>query len=404
MPAYRFEAAAATGKLERGILDADSARQARGLLKERGLMPLSVAQLDDAAGLGSSRAAFGRRLKNADLALATRQLASLLLARLPLEQALGAVMDQAERPVVRERFAAVRSEVVAGHSFAEALGRYKRDFPEVYRALVAAGEASGDLGRVMGRLADYIEGRSALAQKVGMAFMYPAIVTVVAFGVIVGLLTYVVPQVVGVFQQTKQALPFLTVAMIAISDFLRAWGWLLLLLAGAGFVGARLALRDEALRLRWHRWLLRAPVFGRLVRGVNTARFSSTLAILVGSGVPLLRALEAGAATLTNGAMRANVQDAIGRVREGAPLSRALAAQGLFPPVLVHLIASGEATGNLPEMLERAAAGQSQDVERRAMTLTSLLEPVLILAMGGIVLLIVLAVLMPIIEINQLVR
>jgi general secretion pathway protein F len=288
VPAYRFEAAAATGKVERGILDADSARQARGLLRDRGLMPLQVAQIDETAAAGA-RAAFGRRLKNADLALATRQLASLLLARLPLEQALAAVVDQAERPVVRDRFAAVRSEVVAGHSFADALSRYKRDFPEVYRALVAAGEASGDLGTVMGRLADYIEGRSALATKVGMAFMYPAIVTVVAIGVITGLLTYVVPQVVGVFQQTKQALPFLTVAMIATSDFLRGWGWLLLLLAGAAVLGARLALRDDELRLRWHRFLLRAPLFGRLVRGVNTARFSSTLAILVGSGVPLLR-------------------------------------------------------------------------------------------------------------------
>ena len=309
------------------------------------------------------------------------------------------------RASVRDRFAAVRGEVVAGHSFSEALSRYKRDFPEVYRALVAAGEQSGDLGGVMGRLADYIESRSALTQKIGMAFTYPAIVTVVAIGVITGLLTYVVPQVVGVFQQTKQQLPTLTVMLIAASDFLRSWGWLLLGIGGA-FVGARVALRSPEVRMRWHRWLLRAPLFGRLIRGVNTARFASTLAILAASGVPLLRALEAGAQTLTNNAMRANVTDAIGRVREGAPLSRALASQGqgLFPPVLVHLIASGEATGNLPEMLQRAAEGQSQDVERRALAMTSLLEPVLILAMGAIVLMIVLAVLMPIIEINQLVR
>lgn len=316
------------------------------------------------------------------------------------------MIDQAERASVRDRFAAVRGEVVAGHSFSEALSRYKRDFPEVYRALVAAGEQSGDLGGVMGRLADYIESRSALTQKIGMAFTYPAIVTVVAIGVITGLLTYVVPQVVGVFQQTKQKLPTLTIMLIAASDFLRNWGWLLLLALAAAFVGARLALRNPHTRMAWHRWLLRAPLFGRLIRGVNTARFASTLAILAASGVPLLRALEAGAQTLTNGAMRANVADAIGRVREGAPLSRALASQGqgLFPPVLVHLISSGESTGNLPEMLQRAATGQSQDVERRALAMTSLLEPILILVMGAVVLLIVLAVLMPIIEINQLVR
>lgn len=403
MPAYRFEAATLTGKLERGVLDADSARQARGLLRERGLTPLEVGQVDDMAG-GRARLALGGRLRNVDLAVVTRQLASLLLARLPLEQALNAVIDQAEKTSVRERFAAIRSEVVSGHSFSEALGRYKRDFPEVYRALVAAGEQSGDLGGVMERLADYIESRSALSQRITMAFIYPAILTTVAIAVTTGLLTYVVPQVVSVFQQTKQQLPMLTRVVIAMSNFLRDWGWLLLVIIALAAIGARLALRNPDMRMSWHRWLLRAPLFGRLIRGVNTARFASTLAILSASGVPLLRALEAGAQTLTNGAMRANVTDAIGRVREGAPLSRALSAQNLFPPVLVHLIASGEATGNLPEMLQRAAVGQAQDVERRALTMTSFLEPVLTLVMGAIVLVIVLAVLMPIIEINQLVR
>lgn len=402
MPAFRFEAAAASGKIERGIVDADGARHARTVLRERGLTPLEVAPLDE-RNAPSMR--IGGRLKTADLAIATRQLAALLQAGLPVGQALNAVIEQAEKASVRDRFGAIRSEVIGGQSLAEALGRFPRDFPQVYRALVAAGEHTGDLGGVMSKLADYVESRSALTQKILMAFTYPAIVTVVAILVVIGLLTYVVPQVVGVFRQSKQQLPMLTEILIAVSDFMRSWGWLLGLVIVAAIAIVRVALaRSSELRMSWHRAQLRMPLFGRLFRGVNTARFASTLAILVGSGVPLLRALEAGAQTLTNQALANNVNDAIVRVREGTSLSRALAAQGLFPPVLVHLVASGEATGNLPAMLERAAAGQSQEVERRAVTMTSLLEPLLILVMGGVVLLIVLAVLLPIIEINQLVK
>jgi len=403
MPAYRFEAATVAGRIERGTVDADSPRQARGLLRERGLTPIALNPVEDGSRSGGSMT-LGGRLRDADLAMATRQLASLLSARLPLERALWAVVEQAERPVVRDRFAAVRSEVVGGQTLAESMAKYPRDFPEVYRALVAAGEQSGDLALVMSRLADYVESRTALTQRVKLAFTYPAIVTVVALLVIVALLTYVVPQVVGVFAQTKQKLPLLTVILIELSAFVRNWGWLVALaLVAAGF-GWKWLLRSPTLRLSWHGRLLGAPLVGRLIRGLNTARFASTLAILTGSGVPLIRALDAGAQTLTNDAMRANVTDAISRVREGSTLSRALAAGGLFPPVMIHMIASGEATGELPDMLERTARTLSGEVERRTLTLTSLLEPILILVMGGIVLMIVLAVLLPIIEINQLVR
>jgi general secretion pathway protein F len=339
-----------------------------------------------------------------ELSLLTRQLASLLAARLPLEQALGAVIEQAERPAVRDRLAAVRAEVVGGQTFAQALSRWPRDFPEVYRALVAAGEQSGDLAVVMERLADYVESRSALAQRIALAFTYPAIVTLVAAGVVVALLAYVVPQVIGVFAQTRQKLPFLTVALVATSDFVRAWGVWMLVAFGAAAMGFRSALRSPSFRLAWHTRLLRVPLAGRLIRGVNTARFASTLGILAASGVPLIRALEAGAQTLTNDALRADVIDAIARVREGAPLSRSLAAGGRFPPMMVHMIASGEATGDLAEMLQRTAATLSAETERRAVAMTSLLEPLLILLMGAVVLVIVLAVLLPIIEINQLVR
>ena len=402
MPAFRYEAVNAAGDLQKGLLDADSPRQARSSLRDRGLTPLDVQAVAENTATGSR--SLGGRIRVPELALATRQLAALLSARLPLERALGAVVEQAERSIVRDRFAAVRSDVVAGQTFAQALDKHPRDFPEVYRALVSAGEHSGDLALVMNRLADYVEARTALSQRIMMAFTYPAIVTLVAIGVIVALLTYVVPQVVGVFAQTKQKLPFLTVALISVSDFLRTWGWWLLGAIGLMVVMFRLALRSPSFRLGIHERLLGLPLFGRLIRGVNTARFASTLAILASSGVPLIRALEAGAQTLSNLALRGNVVDAIARVREGTSLSRALSAGKQFPPMMIHMIASGEATGELPEMLDRTADTLSADTERRATMMTSLLEPVLILVMGGVVLLIVLAVLLPIIEINQLVR
>ncbi len=401
MPAYKYEAANEKGTIEHGTLDADSPRHARNLLRQRSLLPIQVSPVHEAA---RQLPGLRTRLSRNELTMVTRQLASLLAARVPLERALGAVIEQAERAAVRDRFAAVRADVVGGQTFAQALARHPDDFPEVYRALVGAGEQSGDLGLVMGRLADYIETRTALTQKLILAFTYPMIVTVVAVLVVIAMLTYVVPQVVGVFEQTRQNLPPLTVAMIAISDFVRLYGIYVLGAIIAGGIAFRLALRAPTARLAWHRRLLDMPLFGRMIRGMNTARFASTLAILASAGVPLIRAIEAGSRTLTNESLRAAAMDALERVREGAPLSRALAAQKQFPPMMIQMIASGEATGEVGAMLERVAATLSTETERRALTMTSLLEPALILAMGGIVLLIVLAVLMPIIEINQLVR
>ncbi len=403
MPAYRFQAADPSGKFQKGILDADSARQARAMIRERGLTPLEVETLENRQAAAGS-VVIGGRLRDADLALCTRQLSSLLSARLPLERSLNAVVEQAESARVRERFAAVRSDVVGGQTLSQAMAKFPRDFPDTYRALVGAGEQSGDLAKVMSKLADYVEGRTALVSKVKMAFTYPAIVTFVALAVIVALLTYVVPQVVGVFNQTRQQLPILTVILIKVSDFVRVYGWVVLAGIVAAFLAFRYSLRAPTARLAFHERLLRLPMFGRLIRGVNTARFASTLSILTGSGVPLIRSLEAGAATLSNEALKANVLDALARVREGVPLSRALGAGKQFPPMLIHMIASGEATGELPEMLERAAQTMSQEVERRTLTMTTLLEPILILIMGAVVLMIVLAVLLPIIEINQLVK
>lgn len=405
MPAFRYEAADAAGKTDRGVIEADSPRQARSQLRARGLTPLTV---DALAGAGlaprSGSQLFARKLSTQEQALFTRQLASLIVAGLPLDEALGALADQAERAYVHELLAGIRAEVMGGSSLSVALAQHPRDFPDIYRALVSAGEHSGHLGLVLERLAGYIESRNTLASKIRLAFTYPAIVTVVAFAIVIFLLSYVVPQVVSVFANTKQKLPTLTIIMLALSDFVRNWWWAALAVIAVAAFAIRSVLKQPAVRLEWHRWLLTAPLLGKLIRGYNTARFAGTLAILVSAGVPILRSLQAAGETLTNEALRANVEDANTRVREGASLARALAAQNQFPPVLVHLIRSGEATGNLPVMLERAAQGEAQELERRTLFLTSLLEPLLILTMGVVVLLIVLAVLMPIIEINQLVR
>jgi len=405
MPAFRYEAADATGHTDRGVIEADSPKQARTQLRARGLTPISV---DPLAGAGlakrGSQGMFVRRLSTQEQALFTRQLASLIVSGLPLDEALGALADQAERQYVHELLAGIRAEVMGGSSLSVALSQHPKDFPDIYRALVSAGEHSGHLGVVLERLATYIETRNTLTSKIRLAFTYPAIVTVVAFAIVIFLLSYVVPQVVSVFANTKQKLPTLTIVMLWLSDFVRNWWWAGIAAIAVVTAILRSVLKQPDVKLSWHRWLLTAPLIGKLIRGYNTARFASTLAILVSAGVPILRSLQAAGETLTNVALKNNVDDATTRVREGASLARALAAQNQFPPVLVHLIRSGEATGNLPIMLERAATGEGQELERRTLFLTSLLEPLLILTMGVVVLLIVLAVLMPIIEINQLVR
>lgn len=406
MAAFRYEALNDTGSSMRGVVEADGLRQARARLREMGLVVVAVHAVSQEtldAGEGQ-RWRVRSGISSAQLSMLTRQLATLLEAGLPLEQAFSALIEQSENEAVRQVLAGVRAELLAGHTLAQAMGRYGRVFPDIYRALVKAGEASGELGRVMLRLADYTESRYALRQRVGLAFVYPAIVTLVALLVVTGLLVYVVPQVVGVFQQSHQSLPLLTRMLIGLSSLLQAsWFYLLGGLAVAGFAWLAL-LRREEIRYRWHKRLLRLPVIGRLVRGVNSARMASTLAILSGSGVPLLVSLQAAAGVMSNLPMRRALEDASKKVREGAGLSRALAVSGLFPPILIHLIASGEASGRLDAMLERAATQQEQEIGNYTSVLTALLEPVLILVMGGVVLVIVLAILMPIIEMNQMVR
>jgi general secretion pathway protein F len=404
MSAFHYQALDTNGRPSQGVIEADAVRQARARLREMGLLVVEVTAVTEESVGNSEGRRFRRGISTAQLSMLTRQLATLLEASLTLEQALSALIEQSENEAARQVLAGVRAEVLAGHTLAQALARYPSVFPDIYRALVKAGEASGELGRVMLRLADYTESRQVLRQKVGLAFVYPAIVTLVALLVVTGLLMYVVPQVVGVFQQSHQTLPLLTRGLIGLSALLQAtWGYALIALIGAVF-GVVVLLRREAVRYQWHLRLLRLPLAGRLVRGVNTARMASTLAILAGSGVPLLTSLQAACGVVNNLPMRRAVEEAAKKVREGVSLSRALAASGFFPPILIHLIASGESSGQLDAMLQRAAEQQEREISNYTAVLTALLEPILILSMGGVVLLIVLAILMPIIEMNQMVH
>lgn len=407
MAAFHYNALDAEGKPANGMIEADSARLARTQLRDKGLFVVELDALSDAStqkGTRSFNLPFRKRIPLSEVSLMLRQLATLLEAGLPLEQAMSVLIEQGDNPAMRQLVAAMRSEVLAGNTLARAMDKHRDTFPEIHRALISAGEASGELATVMDKLATYTEAQQALQQKISLAMVYPAIVIVVAVLVVGGLLIFVVPSVVEVFQQTRQALPFLTRALIALSGFLSAtWLYLIALLVIGGFAAQR-ALQQEALRFQLHLKLLRLPIVGKLIRGSNTARMASTLSILVGSGVGLLTALNAACGVLTNLPMRRALEDAAMKVREGVTLSRALAASGLFPPVLVHLIASGEQSGRLDIMLDRVAKQQTQEVSGFTTALTSILEPVLILFMGAVVLLIVLAILLPIIQMNQMIK
>lgn len=403
MPSYRYEAAKANGQVERGLVDADTERSARQLLRARGLLPLSLNPVSRA----SNRVEWFRRsltLSDTDLGWITRQLAGLLAAGLSLEAALGAIIDQLESHPAAAVLAAVRSDIRAGHRLCEAMSVHPRAFPPVYLALVEAGETSGELAAVMERLATYVESRSQLRNKVMTAFIYPAVVMFVAMAIVTFLLIYVVPQVVGAFNQTQQALPLLTRMLLVVSDFVQHWGGVTVVVMGLLYAGWRGLLRLPSFCLRWHARILTLPFVGRFVKEMNTARYAATLAILAGSGVPLVTALPAATRTLTNRRLQQAANEAARRVREGSPLAAALKSHQVFPPLLIHLIDSGERTGRLPEMLERAAQSLGQDVERRAVTMTALLEPLLTLLMGLVVLVIVLAIMMPIIEMNQMIQ
>jgi general secretion pathway protein F len=399
VPAFRWEAVDARGQLRHGLLDADTPRAARERLRADGLTPTAV---EDAPDRGTPLARL--HLSALALALLTRQLATLALSGMPLDRALAALEEQADDPRVGALCAALRGHLAAGEPLATALARYPRTFPPLYRGLVVAGAETGRLADVLARLADYLEARQALRQKFVVALIYPALVTVIALAVIAVLLVYVVPQVVAVYQQSRQTLPFLTQALIATSNVLRSIGWALALCAIALVAVFAWALRQPALRARWHTLLLGTPGIGRLLQSLDAARFASTLAILVASGAPLLRALDAAADVMRMGPMSAAARTSGTLVRQGVSLSRALREQRVFPPLLVHLVANGEQSGALAAMLERAAAELEREAERRLTWVAALIQPALIVAMGAIVLILVLAVMLPIVAMNQLIR
>lgn len=402
MPAFAYQALDSSGRTQRGVLQGDTARAVRGSLRERGLSPLSVEEVSEARG---SRFTLGRRaLSGSQLAILTRQLATLVRAGLPIDEALGALSEQDENDRQRALTVALRARVMEGATLAQAMSAFPDSFPEIFRATVAAGEQSGHLETVLAKLADYAEARDALKQKLLAALTYPLLLTVVAMAVVAGLLAWVVPQIVGVFQNMQQALPLATRALMAISALLREWGWLIVLVLAAGIIAARLALRRDSVRQRWHAAVLRLPLAGRLTRAANTARAARTLALLAGAAVPLLDALAIAAQVVPNLPMRDALRRAALKVREGSGFARALGESGQFPPVALRLIASGERSGELPRMLDEAAAQQQRDLDRWLGVLAATLGPLVILVVGAMVLFIVLAILLPIFNLNQMVK
>jgi general secretion pathway protein F len=406
MGAFEYTALDTLGRSRKGVIEGDTARHVRSLLRERQLLPVSIEEVaqQESRRQQKSGFSFSRGVSSSDLALFTRQLATLVRAALPLEEALLAVSQQTEKPRVQSIVLGVRARVVEGHTLATGLADFPRVFPEIYRATVSAGEQSGHLDNVLERLAEYTESREQMYQKIMGALLYPIVLTVLCFTIVSILLAYVVPKVVEVFESNKARLPLATTVLVAVSGFLRDYGLYLLAAIIIGAIIAHRALQVPANRRRYHQGLLKLPLAGRILRGFNTARFTRTLSILVASAVPVLDSLRIAGEVITNVPMREAVTEATARVREGAPIGRSLAASRLFPPMTIHLISSGEASGELQSMLERAALNQERELEGLLAALMGLLGPLLIVAMGLIVMGIVFAMLLPIFEMNQLIR
>jgi general secretion pathway protein F len=404
MGAYQYVAVDPSGKEHRGVLEGDTPRHVRQLLRDRQLLPVEVAEVEARERKARRQFSLFRGISGLDLAMLTRQLATLVKAGLPLEEALLAVSEHTEKPRLKSIVLGVRAKVLEGHSLAAGLDDFPHAFPMVYRATVMAGEQAGQLDTVLERLADYTESRHGLRQKVAQAMVYPILLTFIALVIIIVMLIAVVPKVVRVFETTGQELPTMTRALIALSNVVQHWWFLLAGGLIAVIVTVVRLLRHEHIRRRAHGWLLRTPLLGRVTRGLNTARFTRTLSILTASGVPALEALRISASVIANLPMRAAVEDAAVRVREGGAIGRSLAQSKLFPAISIHLISSGEASGELDKMLERAANHQESEMDGLIAMMLSVLEPLLIVFMGIVVLSIVMAILLPIFQMNQAIR
>ncbi len=404
MGAFEYVALDSAGREQKGVIEGDTPKQVRQLLRERSLMPVSVGEVAQREAKRQRKFSLTRGVSAADISLITRQLATLVRAGLPLEEALLAVSQQTEKPRVQSIVLGVRSKVMEGHTLADGLAEFPRVFQEIYRSTVSAGEQSGHLDGVLERLADYTEGREVMRQKIVGALIYPVVLSVICFGIVAGMLVFVVPKVIEVFESSKGELPLATRLLISVSDFLRDWGiWLVIAIVLGLFAFSRW-LRSPEARRRWHKFLLRVPLYGRIARGFNTARFTRTFSILAGAAVPVLEAMRISGEVVTNLPMRDAVAEAAARVREGAPIGRSLAQSKLFPPMTIHLISSGESSGELDTMLERAAVSQERELDGVLAALVGLLGPMMIILMGLFVMGIVFAMLMPIFEMNQLIR
>ena len=405
MGAFEYTALDAQGRERKGLIEGDTPKHVRQLLREKQLLPMDIQETAAQELKQSRRRRFLRRgLSSLDLALLTRQLATLLRSGLPLEETLQSVAEQTEKPRVQRIVLGVRSKVVEGHPLADGLRDFPQAFPEIYRATVSAGEQSGKLDQVLERLSDYTESRQVMGQQVSNALVYPIVLLVLSFGIVSFLLAYVVPQVVAVFQSSNQELPMATKILIGMSDLIRHYWVYALIVIGAVVWGFLRWLKNPEAHLRFDRFLLRLPVAGRLIRGLNTGRFSRTFSILTASAVPVLEALRISAEVVTNLPMKRAVEEAALRVREGAPIGRSLAARKLFPPMMIHLISSGESSGELEKMLERAATNQEREMDGLLSNMTNLLGPLMVVFMGGIVMFIVIALLLPIFQLNDLVK
>lgn len=403
MPAYAYKALDAVGKTKSGVLEADNPRQVRQQLREQSFIPLEVAQVEEQKNSEKSvKSFFSPGISTTDLALLTRQLSTLIEASLPIEEALLAVAEQSEKPRTKNMMMAVRSKVVEGHSLAKALGEFPKAFDNLFRAMVAAGEKSGHLDAVLTRLADYAERKHQTQSQITQALVYPILMTVVALGVVIMLLTTVVPQIIGQFDNMEQDLPTVTKVLIAISEGVQDYGIFAAILLGILIFAVAKMLSNPLLQVRWHKRLLTLPFVGKLTRGTNTARFARTLSILTSSSVPLLESMTIGGNVLANKHLQNLVRIAAERVKEGSSLRAALAQTKVFPPMMMHMIASGERSGELTQMLARAAENQEREFESTINMSLKVFEPVLIISMAGIVLFIVMAIILPILELNNL--
>ena len=411
MAAYSYQALDAKGKKVKGVLEGDSERHVRNQLRTKQLKPLEVksTRKKEQAGSGSSGEKFGfsfggPRLGYRDVSLVTRQLASLVQSGLPIDEVLQSTAKQSRKPAAKTILLQVRSRVLEGLSLAQAMAEMPKVFDNLYRAMVKAGEASGFLGPVLEQLAEYTERSQETKQKLKTAMVYPIIMLIVSIGVVTVLMVMVVPKLVGLFDRNKQALPGITEFLIGASDFMVNYGLFLLFGVVAIFVLANYLLKSEKRQTQWHKFLLRAPLFGQFILQAESARYASTLGLLANSGVPLLEALRIASQVLNNRQLQAASVEVAGAVQEGASLHKALDQAGSFPPLLVQMAASGEANGKLADQLLHAARNQERELEFSVNTLMGLMEPMMVLVMGGIVLFIVLAILLPIFQMNQLVQ